>query len=110
MPFKLYNIPPSEIKMSINSKDILQVAHLARLNVEQGNTCHSLQEDLSRIMKMIDQINEIDTQNITPQIHSLATKLTCREDKVIATDQRDLLQSIAPLTEAGLYLVPTVRD
>lgn len=94
--------------MSLNSTDIAQIAHLARLQFTEDSSEHSIQADLSRIMKMIDQINEINTEGIEPLAHSLELAQKLRADVVSETNQRDLFQSIAPLTEAGLYLVPKV--
>ena len=36
--------------------------------------------------------------------------LRLREDEVTETDQHALFQSVAPQTEAGLYLVPKVIE
>jgi aspartyl-tRNA(Asn)/glutamyl-tRNA(Gln) amidotransferase subunit C len=42
--------------------------------------------------------------------HPLDQTQRLRADVVTETDQRQLFQSIAPQTEAGLYLVPKVID
>ena len=42
--------------------------------------------------------------------HPLDAHQRLRPDAVTETDQRELFQSTAPLTEAGLYLVPRVIE
>ena len=55
-------------------------------------------------------MNQIDTQGIEPQAHPLDAKQRLRNDEVTEINQRELFMSIAPETEAGLYLVPKVID
>jgi len=95
--------------MSLSLQDILQVAELARLNLSTEHNSH-IQTDLSRIMKMIDQINEISTDKIEPMAHPLDVSQRLRPDIVTEEDQRAVFLKLAPLTEAGLFLVPKVID
>jgi aspartyl-tRNA(Asn)/glutamyl-tRNA(Gln) amidotransferase subunit C len=42
--------------------------------------------------------------------HAQGLALRLRPDQVTESDQREVFQSIAPQTEAGLYLVPRVVE
>jgi aspartyl-tRNA(Asn)/glutamyl-tRNA(Gln) amidotransferase subunit C len=42
--------------------------------------------------------------------HPFDAATRMREDVVTETNERELMQSIAPATEAGLYLVPKVIE
>ena len=52
----------------------------------------------------------VDTAGIVPMSHSQDVEQRLREDVVTETNQRELFQAIAPLTEGGLYLVPKVIE
>jgi aspartyl-tRNA(Asn)/glutamyl-tRNA(Gln) amidotransferase subunit C len=95
--------------VSFDKKDVEKIAHLARLEIgEQESAAYA--DQLSRILGLIEQMNAVDTTGITPLAHPQDIRLRLREDKVTETDQRERFQSIAPATEAGLYLVPKVIE
>lgn len=90
--------------------DINKVAHLARMNLEESLiTDYTAQ--MNKIMGLIEQISQADTADIEPMAHPLETQTQrCRADVVSEPNQRELFQEGAPMTEAGLYLVPKVID
>lgn len=110
--------------MSLTADDVRKIAHLARLGIlEQDEAAHQAAQggngdqdvnhyvkDLSRMLDLMTQMAKIDTTGIIPMAHPLDQVQRLREDAVTETDQRQLFQSIAPQTEAGLYLVPKVID
>jgi len=50
-------------------------------------------------------------ENVSPSTEEvLGTLLRLREDRVTESDARERFQAIAPLTDAGLYLVPKVIE
>jgi aspartyl-tRNA(Asn)/glutamyl-tRNA(Gln) amidotransferase subunit C len=67
-------------------------------------------KDLSDILEFVAQMNAVDTEAVTPMAHPLDLPQRLRADEVTEENQRDLFQAIAPLTEAGLYLVPKVIE
>ena len=96
--------------MPITRKTIESLAHLARLGVENTQDNASIQEDLSRIVAMVDQISTANTEGIEPMAHPLETIQQLRADVVTESDERDLLLALAPKAEAGLFLVPQVIE
>jgi len=95
--------------MSIQSEDVLKIAHLARLGIEPEQV-ESYASDLSNIMLLVEQMNQVDTSDIEPMAHPLDQSQRLREDVVLETNQRDILQENAPAIEDGLFLVPRVID
>ena len=95
--------------MSISKEDVLKIANLARLQINQ-NELDQYATDLSSIISLVEQMNTVDTKNIVPMAHPLDATQRLREDKVTEENQRDKFQSIAPLAEKGLYLVPKVIE
>lgn len=94
----------------ITKADVEKIAHLARLSVSE-NEIPEYATNLTNIIELAEKINHADTEHLTPMAHPL-TSLTqrLREDEVTETNQRDKYQAIAPLTEAGVYLVPKVIE
>ena len=95
--------------MSLTEKDIKKIAHLARLQISEQDI-PAYQTELSRILGMIDQMNEVDTATVEPLSHPGDEGLRLRPDQAQAVIDRDRLQGGAPSTERGLYLVPKVVD
>jgi len=95
--------------MSLTTADVKRIAHLARIEVSDGEAESTLQK-LSGILGLIEQMQSVDTTGIVPMSHSQDVVQRLREDIVTETDQRALFQSIAPSVEDGLYLVPKVIE
>lgn len=95
--------------MSLTEQDVINIAHLARLAINEDDI-PEYEQNLSNILGLVEQMNAVDTTNVQPMAHPLDTYQRLRADEVTETDQRDLFQSIAPATEDGLYLVPRVIE
>jgi aspartyl-tRNA(Asn)/glutamyl-tRNA(Gln) amidotransferase subunit C len=95
--------------MSLSAEDVKKIAHLARLGIEQKQIEHYA-KDLSRVLDLMTQMGELNTDNIEPMAHPLDQTQRLRPDLISETNQREHFQSIAPQTEAGLYLVPKVIE
>ena len=95
--------------MALTTEDIKRIAHLARIEINEQEATATLTK-LSGILGLIEQMQAVDTTGITPMSHSQDLAQRLREDVVTQSNQRELFQSIAPLTEAGLYLVPKVIE
>ncbi len=95
--------------MSIELKDIENIAHLARLQL----SAEEMQEaagSISNILQLIDQMQAVDTSQLAPLAHAVDASQRLREDVVTEQNQREELQQLAPQTENGLYLVPRVIE
>jgi aspartyl-tRNA(Asn)/glutamyl-tRNA(Gln) amidotransferase subunit C len=95
--------------MSIQSEDVLKIAHLARLGI-QSEQVESYAADLTNIMGLVEQMNLVDTTGIEPMAHPLDQVQRLRSDVVSETNQREALQENAPEIEDGLFLVPRVIE
>ena len=95
--------------MSLTPAEIQHIAKLARLKTDEVEA-QSYATQLSRIMGLIEQMNEIDTNDVAPMSHPQDAALRLREDIVTAENCRDDYQKVAPIAENGLYLVPKVID
>jgi aspartyl-tRNA(Asn)/glutamyl-tRNA(Gln) amidotransferase subunit C len=95
--------------MSLTANDVKKIAHLARLGIAEQDVEHYA-KDLSGVLELMTQMGRLNTDGVTPMAHPLDQMQRLREDAVTEADQRDHFQTIAPQTEAGLYLVPKVID
>lgn len=95
--------------MLLNRTDIEKIAHLARLDITDGDT-QAFAQELSLIFNLAEHLLTVNTHNILPLAHPLSMTQRLREDVVTESNLRDKFQIIAPLTEDGLYLVPKVID
>lgn len=93
--------------MSIESRDVLDVAHLARLHLPDDDVGR-IADELSAILAFIEQMNEVDTGDMIPMAHPLDMTQRLRADVVTEPDRREELQAHAPAVRDGLYLVPRV--
>ena len=95
--------------MSLTSTDVKKIAHLAKLSLSEDKLSIYTKE-LSQILDFVKQMNQIDTTKMIPLTSPLHSAQRLREDQVTESNQREAFQAIAPLVEAGLYLVPKVIE
>lgn len=95
--------------MSIDPKQIQQLAKLARLRLS-ASEAEGFSDQLSDIINMIEQMNQVDTDHIQPMSHPQDMTLRLREDIVTERDRHEEFQTGAPAAAAGLYLVPRVVE
>jgi len=93
----------------LDKKNVEQIAHLARLEINE-NDIPEYVTNLTNILALVEQMNSIDTENVTPMAHPTDAVQRLREDIVTETNQRERFQAIAPQVEDGLYLVPQVIE
>ena len=95
--------------MALNKRNIRDIAHLARLKIEENEVAESL-TDFSSILSMINEMQNVDTDNITPLANPHEQIQKLRKDAITESSDRDNLLNLAPRTSDGLFLVPKVID
>lgn len=95
--------------MSLDKSDVEKIAHLARLAIDESSI-PAYARDLNNILNLVEQMSAVDTETVSPMAHPLDAHQRLRKDVISETDQRELFQSIAPKTDAGVYLVPQVIE
>jgi aspartyl-tRNA(Asn)/glutamyl-tRNA(Gln) amidotransferase subunit C len=95
--------------MSLDPDQVRRLARLARIAMRPEETDPVL-ERLNRMLGLIEEMRGVDTSAVPPMAHPLDAGQRLREDKVTASDQHELHQSVAPAVERGLYLVPKVIE
>ena len=95
--------------MALDAKEVEKIAHLARLAIREEDV-PGYARNLSDILGLVEQMQSVETEGVTPMAHPLDARQRLRPDEVTETDQRELFQSVAPAVENGLYLVPKVIE
>lgn len=96
--------------MPLDRSEVEKIAHLARLAINEEQI-PLYASKLTNVLDLVAHINQAQTDDIVPMAHPLeGLTQRMREDEVTEIVDRELFQSIAPETEAGLYLVPKVIE
>lgn len=95
--------------MSLETTDIENIAHLARLKVSSEDV-QEVTRRIGDILALIDKMQAVDTSSLEPLAHPMDATQRLRADAVSESNERDRLQEIAPASEDGLYLVPRVIE
>jgi len=95
--------------MALDRSDVEKIAHLARLQIAEQEI-QQYTENLSSILDLVDQMQAVDTTDVSPMAHPLDAVQRLRIDAVTEDNQRDHLQTVAPAVEAGLFQVPKVIE
>ncbi len=95
--------------MSITPENVAKIARLARIEVDAKQKQH-FAEQLSGIMKWIEQLQEVNTDGV-PQLASVSDQtLPWREDKVTDGNIQDKVLANAPGSDYGCFVVPKVIE
>lgn len=95
--------------MQVDRNLILKLENLARLELTEGER-EKLQGSLTDILKMVDQLNELDTEGVEPLVYINEDVNVLREDIVKnQLSQKDALLN-APDHNATYFKVPKVID
>lgn len=95
--------------MTLSADDVRRIASLARLEVSPDEVDQVLHQ-LNDIFGLIERMQAVDTEGISPMAHPQDLVLRLREDVVSEADRHVQFQANAPQVENGLYLVPKVIE
>ncbi|QAX81868.1 Asp-tRNA(Asn)/Glu-tRNA(Gln) amidotransferase subunit GatC [Candidatus Pseudomonas adelgestsugas] len=95
--------------MTLDHSDVERIAHLASLGLNYTYLSQTTAA-LNSILRLVNQIQDIDTGSIEPLAHPLESRQRLCVDVVTEQNNRASYQAIAPAVEKGLYLVPKVID
>ena len=85
------------------------ISLLSKLEIEKSMK-EKISKELESILLMVDQMNEVDTENVKPMSHPLSKAQNLREDLVSEDIERDEYIKNAPQSDDGYYLSPKVID
>jgi len=95
--------------MAFDKSEVEKIAHLARLHISDSEA-DEVTARIGDILSLIDQMQSVNTDAVEPLAHPLDVVQRLREDEITEKDQREELQTLAPNSQDGLYLVPKVLE
>jgi|TARA_B100001063_G_C16591116_1_gene465685 aspartyl-tRNA(Asn)/glutamyl-tRNA(Gln) amidotransferase subunit C len=93
----------------MDKKTIIKIANLAKLEIKDDKL-NDIASSLEKILNLVDEMNDVDTDDVTPMSHPLNLKQELRKDEVKEANQRDLFQKDNENTDNGYYKVPKIID
>jgi aspartyl-tRNA(Asn)/glutamyl-tRNA(Gln) amidotransferase subunit C len=96
-----------QIIMKITKDEILYVADLARLNLDEA-AIEKFAGQIGDILDYVDKLNEVNTDGVKPTSHAISLTNAFREDEPQAHLDREQVLANAPEKEEGNFIVPKV--
>lgn len=93
--------------MSLSKADVENIAKLARLKVTEEEK-EKFVGQVNQILKYVEKLNEIDTDDIEPLSHTLDIKNVFREDRAKASLSQEKALENAPAKTDKFFRVPKV--
>jgi aspartyl-tRNA(Asn)/glutamyl-tRNA(Gln) amidotransferase subunit C len=95
--------------MSMTREEVLAIASLARLEIEESAVL-ALAEDLSKILDYVRKLDELDTENVEPTLQVTVSCAPLRKDERREGLEKDIALSEAPRADEVGFLVPGFVD
>ncbi len=96
--------------MSVDKSTVQRIASLARIRVPEEEL-ETLAGELSQILDWVEQLEEVDTDGVTPMASSAeGMELRWRDDVVTDGNKADDVLANAPDTRNGYFVVPKVIE
>ena len=93
----------------MDKKTVTTISYLSRLKIDDEKE-EKIINDLGNIIEFVDQLNEVDTTEITPLTNPLEKTAKTRKDIVTAKNLKKKLLEIAPSANEDYFLVPRVVE
>ena len=93
----------------MDKKTIIKIADLAKIEIKDDKI-NDITNSLEKILNLVDEMNSINTDQVTPMSHPLNLKQELRKDEVKESNQRELFQKDNENTDNGYYKVPKIID
>jgi aspartyl-tRNA(Asn)/glutamyl-tRNA(Gln) amidotransferase subunit C len=95
--------------MSVDKDTVRRVAKLARIAFPEERL-EPMAGELNRILKWVEQLNEVDTASVEPMTSVVKMSLKMREDVVSDGNKPDAITRNAPMGEDHYFAVPKVVE
>ncbi len=95
--------------MSITEKEVLHIAHLARLSLSEEEVA-ILTDQLASILEYMGKLNELVTEGVEPTAHAISLFNVMREDVAESSTKTSEILSNAPDRVEDLFRVPRIIE
>ena len=95
--------------MSIDKDTVKHISKLDRISVDDKKV-DSLSKDLSSIIRFIEKLNKLNTDNVKPLTSIIDASLKSREDEIRDGKIRDQILKNSPENNDEFFVVPKVVE
>ena len=95
--------------MSVDTKTVAHIAHLARLRLPEEKLA-PMAGELNQLIAWVEQLAEVNTDDVPPLTSVVHARLPKRDDVVTDGGKRDDVLANAPDAQNGFFAVPKVIE
>tara|TARA_Y100000815_G_C12921770_1_gene341960 strand:- start:212 stop:499 length:288 start_codon:yes stop_codon:yes gene_type:complete len=95
--------------MSLDKDTVKHISKLARISLNDKKI-DSLSKDLSSIIKFIERLNKLNTDNVKPLTSIIDASLKSRKDEIRDGKIRDQILKNSPENNDEFFVVPKVIE
>ena len=95
--------------MSIDKETIKHISKLARISLDDKKI-DNLSKDLSSILKFIEKLNKLNTDDIKPLTSIIDASLKFRKDEILEGKIREQILKNSPEKNEEFFIVPKVVE
>mgnify|MGYP001431656270 FL=1 len=95
--------------MSIDKETIKHISKLARISLDDKKV-DNLSKDLSSIIKFIEKLNKLNTDDIKPLTSIIDASLKFRKDEILEGKIREQILKNSPEKNDEFFVVPKVVE
>ena len=95
--------------MSIDKETIKHISKLARISLDDKKIAN-LSKDLSSILKFIEKLNKLNTDDIKPLTSIIDASLRFRKDEILEGKIREQILKNSPEKTDEFFVVPKVVE
>jgi aspartyl-tRNA(Asn)/glutamyl-tRNA(Gln) amidotransferase subunit C len=93
--------------MALSAEDVIRIGNLARLSLTPVEVAE-LTDKLSRIVGLVDQLSEVNTDDVIPMVHAFDLQNVLAPDVVSPSLPREKALQNAPASDSECFRVPAV--
>jgi len=93
--------------MKITKEEVLKVASLARLHMDEG-AIDKFADQIGNILEYVDTLEQVDAKDVQPTAHAIPLNNAFREDVRGDHIDRDKALANAPEKHDGSFVVPKI--
>ena len=103
---KQFNLPDKQVinRMQKNILGLERELNICKDRIEK------LESEISSIIRWVEALNEVDTENVDPMSNSLTGALRMREDLVTDGNKVSDILSNSPVDDENFFVVPKVIE
>tara|TARA_B100000575_G_C23135764_1_gene659769 strand:+ start:995 stop:1303 length:309 start_codon:yes stop_codon:yes gene_type:complete len=96
-------------QMTITKDTIRKISNLAKISIADQEV-EKLESEISSIIRWVEALNEVNTENVDPMSNSLTGGLRMREDLVTDGNKVSDILSNSPVDDENFFVVPKVIE